>query len=136
MGDSELISVILRTMHLSDDCGRALKGHFSVAPWVVLTIHAWGVTDNVLTIHGNGPTHTDHASHPIPASRHCGVSVTYFDLFCVFNVYLCGPSLACLGGAKLFKIFSVYLCEPSLACLAGSLLLVFLWFFAFPFTYF
>ena len=67
----------LRTMHLSDECGRALKGHLSVAPWVVLTIHAWGVTDNVLTIHGNGPTHTDHASHPIPASRHCGVSVTY-----------------------------------------------------------
>ena len=43
-----------------------------------------------------------------------------YDLFCVFNVHLCGPCLACLAGAKFFTIFNVYLCGRSLACLTGT----------------
>ena len=41
-------------------------------------------------------------------------------LFMIFNVYLCGSSLACLAGAKFLTIFNVYLCGSSLACLAGA----------------
>ena len=40
--------------------------------------------------------------------------------FEVFNVSLCGSSLACLAGAKLFKVFNVYLCDSSLASLAEA----------------
>ena len=43
-----------------------------------------------------------------------------YDLFCVFNVHLCGASLACLAGAFFFTIFNVYLCGHSIACLAGA----------------
>ena len=44
------------------DRGRTFKGQYSVVSWVVLNTHVLGVTDNVLNIHGNDPTHTDQAS--------------------------------------------------------------------------
>ena len=43
-----------------------------------------------------------------------------YDLFCVFNAYLCGPSLAFLAGEFFFTIFHVHPCGPSQACLAGA----------------
>ena len=58
---SRSISVIVYNQ-TGGDHGRALKGHFSVVLWVVLTTHVLGVTDNVLNIHGKDPTRTDHAS--------------------------------------------------------------------------
>ena len=40
------------------------------------------------------------------------------EFLTIFNVSVCGSSLACLAGAIFFMIFKVSLCSTCLACLA------------------